>query len=156
MRPGEVCIMRTCDIDRGGDVWAYKPSHHKSQHHVHERLVVLKHVLAAVSSVPTASDYKAEEEIKLYVIDYKDRRIKPRRHSKVPTQRRFGKMIVVFLFHFIRHRLDRCITWIGLALRMIQETFDRRRRPLLKTAMGGRLSISQCVSVLAESFEVDK
>ena len=23
MRPGEVVIMRTCDLERSGDVWAY-------------------------------------------------------------------------------------------------------------------------------------
>jgi integrase len=26
MRPGEVCIVRTCDLDRSGDVWVYRPS----------------------------------------------------------------------------------------------------------------------------------
>jgi integrase len=39
MRPGEVVIMRTSDIDRSEQPWVYKPSHHKTQHHHHERLV---------------------------------------------------------------------------------------------------------------------
>lgn len=30
MRPGELCIMRPCDIDRSGDVWIYVPSKHKT------------------------------------------------------------------------------------------------------------------------------
>lgn len=30
MRPGEVCIMRPCDIDRSGDNWIYVPSKHKT------------------------------------------------------------------------------------------------------------------------------
>jgi integrase len=41
MRPGEVCIMRTCDIDRTGEVWLYTPSRHKTQHHAHVRQVFL-------------------------------------------------------------------------------------------------------------------
>jgi integrase len=32
MRVGEVTIMRTCDLDRSGDVWVYRPSYHKMQH----------------------------------------------------------------------------------------------------------------------------
>ncbi len=32
MRPGEVCILRGCDLDTGGDVWLYRPSHHKTAH----------------------------------------------------------------------------------------------------------------------------
>lgn len=31
-RPGEVVIMRTCDVDRSGDVWCYMPSRHKTMH----------------------------------------------------------------------------------------------------------------------------
>lgn len=29
MRPGEVVIMRPCDVDRSGDVWVYNPAGHK-------------------------------------------------------------------------------------------------------------------------------
>ena len=28
-RPGEVCVLRPCDVDRSGDVWVYRPEHHK-------------------------------------------------------------------------------------------------------------------------------
>lgn len=41
MRPGEVVIMRTCDIDTTQEPWLYRPSHHKTEHHQHERLVFL-------------------------------------------------------------------------------------------------------------------
>jgi len=41
MRPGEVCIMRMADIDRTGDVWAYKPQSHKTEHHGRERIIFL-------------------------------------------------------------------------------------------------------------------
>ena len=28
-RPGEVCLLRPCDIDRSRDVWVFQPEHHK-------------------------------------------------------------------------------------------------------------------------------
>ena len=39
MRPGEVCIMRACDIDVSGEVWDYIPKSHKTEHHNRKRLV---------------------------------------------------------------------------------------------------------------------
>jgi integrase len=41
MRPGEVLIMRGCDIDVKGKVWAYTPQAHKTQHRGHKRLIYL-------------------------------------------------------------------------------------------------------------------
>ena len=41
MRPGELCAMRTRDIDTRGDVWTYRPLQHKNAHHGHERVVLL-------------------------------------------------------------------------------------------------------------------
>jgi integrase len=40
-RPGEVCQLRPADIDRQGDVWAYTPSSHKTQHHHRDRVVFI-------------------------------------------------------------------------------------------------------------------
>jgi integrase len=39
MRSGELVIMRGCDIDMTGDVWLYRPSHHKNEHRGHSRVV---------------------------------------------------------------------------------------------------------------------
>lgn len=41
MRPGEVVIMRTADLDTTGPVWLYRPSVHKTEHHDCERVVAL-------------------------------------------------------------------------------------------------------------------
>ncbi|MCH8968607.1 MAG: site-specific integrase [Planctomycetes bacterium] len=41
MRPGEVCIMRACDIEMVGDVWDYRPHEYKTEHHDIERVVAL-------------------------------------------------------------------------------------------------------------------
>jgi integrase len=40
-RPGEVCGLRPCDVDRRTDVWAYTPASHKTQHHGRERIVFI-------------------------------------------------------------------------------------------------------------------
>lgn len=39
MRPGEVCIMRSCDIDMSGKVWQYVPTEHKNKYRDQERIV---------------------------------------------------------------------------------------------------------------------
>lgn len=41
MRPGEVCIMRSRDIERAGKMWMYKPAFHKTEHHGHSREIYL-------------------------------------------------------------------------------------------------------------------
>ncbi|MCG8404729.1 MAG: site-specific integrase [Phycisphaerales bacterium] len=41
MRPGEVIMMRACDLDTSGKVWLYRPSTHKTEHHNRERLICL-------------------------------------------------------------------------------------------------------------------
>jgi integrase len=40
-RAGEITRMRPCDIDRGGDVWVYRPPRHKTAHHGFERKVFI-------------------------------------------------------------------------------------------------------------------
>lgn len=41
MRPGEVCMLRPCDINRNGDVWAYRPESHKTEHHDRDRVIFI-------------------------------------------------------------------------------------------------------------------
>ncbi len=41
MRSSEVLTMRSCDIDRNGEVWLYRPQHHKTEHHDIERVIDL-------------------------------------------------------------------------------------------------------------------
>jgi integrase len=41
MRPGEVVLMRACDIDMSGKTWEYRPASHKTEHHGKERIVFL-------------------------------------------------------------------------------------------------------------------
>lgn len=39
MRPGEVCLMRPCDLNRSGAVWHYFPERHKNVYREIERIV---------------------------------------------------------------------------------------------------------------------
>jgi len=39
MRPGEVCQLRTGDIDRSGKVWKFRPLSHKVEHHGKDRVI---------------------------------------------------------------------------------------------------------------------
>lgn len=41
MRPGEVCIMRACNLDMTGPVWLYRPEQHKTRHHGHQRVIAI-------------------------------------------------------------------------------------------------------------------
>ena len=38
-RSGEICLLRPCDLDRSGEVWAYRPESHKTEHHGRERVI---------------------------------------------------------------------------------------------------------------------
>lgn len=38
-RPQDVCNLRPCDVDTSGEVWLYRPSTHKTEHHGRERVI---------------------------------------------------------------------------------------------------------------------
>ena len=40
-RPGEMTILRPCDVDRAGEVWFYTPDKHKTEHHGHSRTIAI-------------------------------------------------------------------------------------------------------------------
>jgi integrase len=41
MRPDEVCRLRPCEVDRSGEVWSFKPTHHKTAHRGRQRTVFI-------------------------------------------------------------------------------------------------------------------
>jgi integrase len=41
MRPGEVCQMRTCDVNTQGRIWEYRPESHKTEHHGKSRIIFI-------------------------------------------------------------------------------------------------------------------
>ena len=40
-RPGEVCSLRPCDVERSGEVWQYRPESHKTEHHGRQRIIYI-------------------------------------------------------------------------------------------------------------------
>jgi integrase len=40
-RPEEVCMVRPCDVDLSGAVWAYRPESHKTAHHGRARVIFI-------------------------------------------------------------------------------------------------------------------
>ncbi len=40
-RPGEICDIRPCDINRTSDVWEYVPESHKTEHHDRPRVIFI-------------------------------------------------------------------------------------------------------------------
>ena len=41
MRPDEVCMLRPCEVDPSGDVWSFRPAHHKTAHHGRPRVIFI-------------------------------------------------------------------------------------------------------------------
>src|SRR5262249_55403936 len=40
-RPGEACRLRRCDIDTTGEVWLFRPGHHKNAHRGKARVIAI-------------------------------------------------------------------------------------------------------------------
>ena len=40
-RPGEICLLRPSDVERGSEIWCYRPSSHKTQHHGRDRRIYI-------------------------------------------------------------------------------------------------------------------
>jgi len=40
-RPGEICKLRPCDVDRSGEVWIFRPVGHKMTHHDRDRAILI-------------------------------------------------------------------------------------------------------------------
>ena len=38
-RPGEICVIRPCDVETADDVWCYRPEAHKTEHHDRDRII---------------------------------------------------------------------------------------------------------------------
>jgi integrase len=88
MRPQEVCLIRTCDLDTSGRVWIYTPPEHKTEHHGRERRIylgpqaqeILRPWLRTELSAPLFSPCEAMEERQA-------ERRRDRRTSLTPSQR---------------------------------------------------------------------
>jgi integrase len=103
-RPGEICSMKIGDIDRTNkDVWSYRPTEHKTQHHGHQRVIYIgskaqdiirpfllkldatAHVFSPVESVTEMRQHRAESRKTPLSTGNKPRSNVKRRPSRVPS-----------------------------------------------------------------------
>lgn len=71
-RPGEICRIRPCDIDRTSDVWIYQPESHKTEHHGKKRTIyigpqaqeVLKPYLLRAEDSPCFSPKATDKQVR--------------------------------------------------------------------------------------------
>jgi integrase len=89
-RPGEICQMRPCDIDRSGEVWKYRPADHKTAYRGRERTIYLGPKAQAVllpylsRDTQTACFSPADSEAKRHVEQRKKRitRVQPSQRNR--------------------------------------------------------------------------
>ncbi len=79
-RPGELFILRSCDIDRGGDIWTYRPASHKTQHHDHSRLV---HIGPKAQAILRPYLLRGAEEYCFSPVDSERQRLRDRHEKRV-------------------------------------------------------------------------
>ncbi|MCC7421909.1 MAG: tyrosine-type recombinase/integrase [Planctomycetaceae bacterium] len=97
MRSGEVVSLRAIDIDQSQEVWVYRPSHHKTLHHGHERLIaigpkgqqILRSWLAADPEAPLFSPRQAMEQLATEKRARRKTKVQPSQRSRrKPVTRR--------------------------------------------------------------------
>jgi integrase len=83
-RPGEVCIMRSCDIDVSGRVWIYTPESHKTEHHDRPRRIYLGPKAVDVVKPWLRSEWEAFLFSPAEAMA--EHRAEQRRHRRTPVQ----------------------------------------------------------------------
>jgi integrase len=101
MRPGEVCLMRGCDIDSR---WIYRPHRHKVEHHNRERII---YVLPAAQAIlkPWIDGRDPEEYL------FQPKQAKVRRRLKSNPKRAYGVCYSVAAY---RHSVERACRRVGI------------------------------------------
>ena len=69
MRPGEICALRMCDLDRSKDVWLYDYKEHKTAHHGHDRTIMFGRRAQAIL---TPYLMEAEGELERFLFSPRD------------------------------------------------------------------------------------
>lgn len=106
MRPGEIVIMRTGDVDRSGAVWIYTPRQHKTQNAGRTRSVPIGPKAQALlrpwlKADPDAFVFSPQDAVALKVerrraarktpLTPSQRARKPKRKPKHPARERYGR-----------------------------------------------------------------
>ena len=94
MKPGEVCTMRTIDIDTSGRTWTYTPERHKTEHHGRERRIylgpmaqsILRPWLRAELGAYLFSPAEAMAERRAEMRDRRKTRVQPSQQSRAKSR----------------------------------------------------------------------
>ena len=92
-RPGEVCLVRPCDVDRSGDVWVFRPESHKTEHHGKDRQIYIGPRAQAVLARYLLRDAEAycfspAESFQKQLVKRHEARVTPLRHGNRPGSRK--------------------------------------------------------------------
>jgi len=102
MRPGEVVLMRTCDVDRSVEPWSYTPESHKTEHHDRDRIIFFgpraREVLTPwLRNDPTEYLFSPREAEAERVVGMRERRkskVQPSQRNRQKPGRRRRKQIL--------------------------------------------------------------
>ena len=94
MRPGEVVLMRACDLEMSGKVWIYRPGsdagaegQHKTAHHGHQRVIAIgpraQEVIRPFLKLDTRAYLFSPREA---IAEFRARRRKDRKSKVQPSQ----------------------------------------------------------------------
>jgi integrase len=116
-RPGEVCLMRACDIDTSGSVWLYRPAQHKTAHRGKARVIalgpqaqaVVKPFLKLDTQVYLFSPREAMEQQRAARRASRKTRVQPsqkRRSKRVPKKRPGERYTAGTYHHAVQHAVE--------------------------------------------------
>ncbi len=93
MRPGEVCILRPCDIEQLDSQWFYKPQRHKTEQHGIARVVVIGPEARAVvepylNREPQTFCFCPRESLDIQIKAKSARRVTPMNQGNKPKRNR--------------------------------------------------------------------
>jgi integrase len=121
MRSGELCLLRTCDVDTSSAVWLYRPATHKTAYRGHQRVVQIGPQGQAVlrsylrPEVPEAyvfSPRQAQAERNLTKRLARKTKVQPSQASRKkqrPTKQPGERYDTKSYFHAIRYAIGRAI-----------------------------------------------
>ena len=93
-RPGEVCMIRPCDVDRDGEIWLYRPASHKVEHFGRERIIyvgpqaqdVLRSYLLQDSEAHCFSPAESEQKRHVEMRQRRRTRVQPSQQHRRKTR----------------------------------------------------------------------
>jgi integrase len=92
-RPGEICLLRPCDLDCSSEVWCYRPASHKTQHKGLERRVFFgpksQQLLTGwLDRPPAAFCFSPAEEVRRQLLAKHQSRVTPPGYGNRPGTNR--------------------------------------------------------------------